>query len=179
MALSGRQPSGPDPPAHYVDTTIKPAGAFQKMGEATANQTSHPSITPIERLATQMSMPLVTSISGAISGIASGVVTCPLDVIKTKLQAQGGFRTEARDRARAGGSSSTTTVYRGLVGTAASIWRDEGVRGMYRGLFPMVLGYFPTWAVYFTVYDRAKVFWYEQLDPGRSEIPLPPPKKKI
>lgn len=47
-------------------------------------------------------------------------------------------------------------AYRGLVGTAKTIWSEEGVRGMYRGLGPLILGYLPTWTVYFTVYEKAK-----------------------
>lgn len=118
-------------------------------------------LTRLELFSTRLSMPFVTSFSGAVSGIASGVVTCPLDVIKTKLQAQGGFQSIRHER-----EGIQSTAYRGLVGTARSIWREEGIRGMYRGLFPMMLGYFPTWAVYFTVYDGAKGFWYQKLGPG-------------
>lgn len=33
---------------------------------------------------------------------------------------------------------------------------NEGFRGMYRGLGPLILGYLPTWTVYFTVYEKAK-----------------------
>ena len=93
------------------------------------------------------------AIAGAIGGLASGIVSCPLDVIKTKLQAQGGFRAQA-------GLSSTSgsVVYKGALGTARVIWRDEGLRGMYRGLGPLVLGYIPTWAVWFTVYGKSKEY---------------------
>ena len=34
--------------------------------------------------------------------------------------------------------------------------RHDGIRGMYRGLGPTVLGYLPTWAIYFAVYDGIK-----------------------
>ena len=47
-------------------------------------------------------------------------------------------------------------MYNGLVGTARVIWAEEGIRGMYRGLGPIVLGYLPTWAVWFTVYNESK-----------------------
>lgn len=91
----------------------------------------------------------VNALCGAAAGIASGVVTCPLDVIKTRLQAQGSFRPHGhQQRARA--------VYNGLTGTARVIWSHDGVRGMYRGLGPMLLGYIPTWAVYMSVYDYSK-----------------------
>jgi solute carrier family 25 folate transporter 32 len=89
------------------------------------------------------------ALAGAAGGFTSGIVTCPLDVIKTKLQAQGGFRTNKPD---------TNAVYRGLLGTGRVIWREEGLRGLYRGLGPIILGYLPTWAVWFTVYGRSKEF---------------------
>ena len=91
------------------------------------------------------------TLAGALGGFASGVITCPLDVIKTKLQAQGGFT--HIDKGRHAGHPR---VYNGLFGTGRVIWRDEGIRGMYRGLGPIILGYLPTWAVYFSVYQRAK-----------------------
>lgn len=54
------------------------------------------------------------------------------------------------------------TLYRGMIGTGRMIWREEGVRGLYRGLGPMLLGYLPTWAVYLTVYDRSREFFYDK-----------------
>jgi solute carrier family 25 folate transporter 32 len=74
------------------------------------------------------------ALAGAAGGFTSGVVTCPLDVIKTKLQAQGGFRAQQANHSRGPG----TMVYRGMLGTARVIWREEGLRGMYRGLGPII-----------------------------------------
>ncbi len=163
-----QQPSAPTNPAAaaaYVDPTTHPT----PLSYVGSSNNVNLSLSPLERIATHMSTPFITSASGAIAGIAAGVVTCPLDVIKTKLQAQGGFRVIRRDGGPAGPAAAS---YRGLAGTAASIWREEGARGMYRGLFPMILGYFPTWAVYFTVYDRAKEFWLDRL--GRGMFMSPP-----
>lgn len=85
----------------------------------------------------------------------SGLVTCPLDVIKTKLQAQGGFRAQ-----NGGAQAAASRVeYSGMLGTARVIWKEEGLKGMYRGLGPIILGYLPTWAVWFTVYGRSKEFF--------------------
>ena len=94
------------------------------------------------------------AIAGALGGFASGVVSCPLDVIKTKLQAQGAFRSQAGSSKSAG-----ATVYSGMLGTAKVIWKEEGIRGMYRGLGPIILGYLPTWAVWFTVYGKSKEYF--------------------
>jgi len=86
-------------------------------------------------------------IAGAGAGLISSVVTCPLDVVKTRLQARGGIKVAA---------GSSNAQMEGLVGTLRGIWRLEGIRGLYRGLAPTIYGYLPTWAIYFTVYDSVK-----------------------
>jgi solute carrier family 25 (mitochondrial folate transporter), member 32 len=111
-------------------------------------------ITAMERFAMGRSDASFNAIAGAVGGFASGVVSCPLDVIKTKLQAQGGFRAKAAASNTPGG-----VVYKGMLGTARVIWRDEGIRGMYRGLGPIILGYLPTWSVWFTVYSKSKEYF--------------------
>lgn len=115
---------------------------------------------------TRIPQSYVTPFCGAGAGVASGIITCPLDVIKTKLQAQGGFLR------RNGKLVQTEALYKGMIGTGRTIWRDEGLRGLYKGLGPMLLGYLPTWAVYLTIYDRARDYFYSRtgikLSPGTS-----------
>lgn len=107
----------------------------------------------LERWAKSIPEGYVVPVAGGLAGAVSGFVSCPLDVIKTKLQAQGGFQIQ-KD-----GIKVTTAAYRGVHGTAATIWKEEGLRGMYRGLGPMLLGYVPTWAVYLTVYNKSQVYF--------------------
>lgn len=105
--------------------------------------------------ATNLTTPTINSLSGAAAGIISGVATCPLDVIKTKLQNQ----TQANHDISK--SSRPTQLYKGLIGTAKVIQRQEGLAGFYRGVKPMVLGYIPTWAIYMPVYDGTRQFLYD------------------
>src|SRR5690606_10384292 len=100
---------------------------------------------PLKRWAAGARDSQLNATAGAIGGFTSGIVTCPLDVIKTKLQAQGGYTPLEVHHA------GHPNLYNGLVGTARVIWAEEGIRGMYRGLGPIVLGYLPTWAVWFTI----------------------------
>ncbi|KAI4201880.1 MAG: hypothetical protein LQ350_002927 [Teloschistes chrysophthalmus] len=79
-------------------------------------------------------------------------------VIPTKLQAQGGFQIHKNS------VNLSTAAYRGVYGTAATIWKEEGVRGMYRGLGPMLLGYVPTWAVYLTIYNKTQAYFRTKTD---------------
>lgn len=41
-------------------------------------------------------------------------------------------------------------------GTTKAVLRRDGFKGLYRGLGPTILGYLPTWAIYFAVYDGIK-----------------------
>lgn len=109
----------------------------------------------LELFSTKIPNFYVAPLCGASAGMASGIVTCPLDVIKTKLQAQGGFRRGAKQVA-------SGMLYRGLLGSGRKIWREDGIRGLYQGLGPMLLGYLPTWAVYLAVYDRAREYFYDK-----------------
>jgi solute carrier family 25 folate transporter 32 len=45
--------------------------------------------------------------------------------------------------------------------TVKYILKTDGIRGMYRGLGPTILGYLPTWAIYFAVYDGIKTIFGE------------------
>lgn len=113
-------------------------------------------VTRLEIISTRIPKSYITPFCGASAGVASGIVTCPLDVIKTKLQAQGGFARRSKQVVQA------KVLYRGMLGTGRTIWREDGIRGLYQGLGPMLLGYLPTWAVYMAVYDRSRDYYYER-----------------
>jgi hypothetical protein len=61
--------------------------------------------------------------TGAIFGATNTIVGHPFDTVKTKMQAQSGFR----------GSMGTA-------GAVAAIWRAEGIGGFYRGCLPPMWG---------------------------------------
>lgn len=93
-------------------------------------------------------------IAGAGGGLVASIATCPLDVIKTKLQAQ---RTIQGQQG-----------YQGVLDIVKTTLKHDGIRGMYRGLGPTILGYLPTMAIYFAIYDGIKTRFGE---PPLGQVP--------
>lgn len=81
--------------------------------------------------------PHVVSAIGA--GAITAVCTSPFDVIRTRLAVQ-----------------EHATVYNGLIGSFRTTWREEGLRGLYRGFGPTIVVIPLFWAIYFTSYASCK-----------------------
>ncbi|CCG84512.1 protein of unknown function [Taphrina deformans PYCC 5710] len=95
----------------------------------------------------------INAIAGACAGLVSSIATCPLDVVKTKLQAQHNPSVPPDQTTPKNGS---VQLYRGILSSLRRIWAEEGIRGLYRGLGPVLLGYLPTWASYFAIYQHCR-----------------------
>ncbi|ETN46070.1 uncharacterized protein HMPREF1541_00254 [Cyphellophora europaea CBS 101466] len=146
----------PPTPQYATDRRDEPvtATSFNTMPTPPSDL---PLLSRIQIYSTSVPKAWISPICGAGAGLASGIVTCPLDVIKTKLQAQGGFANRNKTQFQ-----TSKQLYRGIFGTGSVIWKEEGLRGMYRGLGPMLMGYLPTWAVYLTVYENTRDYYYDQ-----------------
>ncbi|KAJ3360811.1 hypothetical protein GGF32_007969 [Allomyces javanicus] len=93
---------------------------------------------------------LRNSLAGGAAGAGASFLTCPLDVVKTRLQ--------------------HSPKYAGTLHGLRTIWTEEGYRGWYRGLNATMLGYLPSWAIYFTVYEETKRLLYAFSDGYPQEI---------
>lgn len=72
--------------------------------------------------------------------MTTAVAICPLDVVKTRIQA----------------SSTNALLHTGVIGSVRSIVQQEGVAALYRGLSPTLFSLMPSWALYFSSYETIK-----------------------
>ncbi|KAL1971294.1 hypothetical protein VTN77DRAFT_246 [Rasamsonia byssochlamydoides] len=83
-----------------------------------------------------------TGAIGAFSGALSASVVYPLNVLRTRMQAQG--------------TILHPPTYDGIVDVARKTIRAEGVRGFYKGLTPNLLKVAPAVSISYVVYENAK-----------------------
>lgn len=74
----------------------------------------------------------------------ASIATHPLDVVRTKLAVQ---------RQLHGGSPPK---YKGTLGTLKRVFREEGTRGLFRGITPAVVSHAPAAAIFFSTYSFLK-----------------------
>lgn len=86
---------------------------------------------------TSQSTVLVPLIAGGLAGVVSWVSTFPLDVIKSRVQADGNLG---------------NYKYSGFLDCAVKSYRSEGLVVFTRGLLPTILRAFPTNAAIFYVH---------------------------
>ncbi|KAK4224859.1 mitochondrial FAD carrier protein FLX1 [Podospora fimiseda] len=84
----------------------------------------------------------VTIVLSTIAKLVAGGVTYPLQVLRSRLQ-----HYEAEEM-----------FGKGLGGVVRRLWREEGVRGFYRGVMPGVVRVLPATWVTFLVYENVKWF---------------------
>ncbi|MXQ81847.1 hypothetical protein E5288_WYG004827 [Bos mutus] len=95
-------------------------------------------------------------------GTVGAIFTCPLEVIKTRLQSSRlALRTVYYPQVHLGTISGAgvvrqTSVTPGLLQVLKSILEKEGPRSLFRGLGPNLVGVAPSRAVYFACYSKAK-----------------------
>ncbi|XP_031846401.1 solute carrier family 25 member 32 [Nomia melanderi] len=96
-------------------------------------------------------------IAGTSGGVISSLILHPLDLIKTRFAVNDG-------------RSQSTPQYRGLLNAGRQILKTEGMRGLYKGVTPNVLGSGGSWGCYFLVYNTIKGW----IQGGNSKKPLGP-----
>ncbi|KAM3311067.1 hypothetical protein ACQJBY_031622 [Aegilops geniculata] len=92
------------------------------------------------------------AVAGATAGFATVATFHPLDVVRTRFQVSGGR------------GLSDLPPYRNTGHAVYTIARSEGLRGLYAGFYPAVLGSTVSWGLYFFFYNRAKQRYLQEKD---------------
>lgn len=88
----------------------------------------------------------VAVFAGGAAGAAGALATCPLEVLKTRLQSSHRL---VEGAARGAVGSRTWAAL-------SAIARKEGILGLWKGVGPTLVGVVPSRAVYFSVYSATK-----------------------
>ncbi|XP_055853656.1 mitochondrial folate transporter/carrier [Episyrphus balteatus] len=96
-------------------------------------------------------------VAGVSGGVTSTLLLHPLDLIKIRFAVNDG-RTAA------------VPQYRGLGSAFTTIFRQEGFRGLYKGVTPNVWGSGSAWGFYFLFYNSIKTY----IQGGDATTPLGP-----
>ncbi|XP_006013231.1 solute carrier family 25 member 36 isoform X1 [Latimeria chalumnae] len=125
---------------------------------------------------------LVHLFAGGCGGTVGAILTCPLEVVKTRLQSSGiTFRPlylpEVHLHAVAGGGGSASfvrpvSVSPGVLHILKTILQKEGARSLFRGLGPNLVGVAPSRAIYFAMYSGAKEKLNLIFDPECTKVHL-------
>ncbi|RMD39709.1 hypothetical protein DV735_g5424, partial [Chaetothyriales sp. CBS 134920] len=94
---------------------------------------------------------------GSIAGAFGAFMVYPIDLVKTRMQNQRSSRPGER-------------LYLNSVDCAKKVLRNEGVRGLYSGVLPQLVGVAPEKAIKLTVNDLVRGHF---TDPKTGAIPLP------
>ncbi|KAJ3063444.1 hypothetical protein HDU98_000767 [Podochytrium sp. JEL0797] len=84
---------------------------------------------------------LVHALAGTIAECFSGVIWTPMEVMKSKLQVE---------------TAEVTT--NATVELAKKIYREEGMRGFFRGYFVTLSVFIPQTVIYFVTYEQLKAY---------------------
>lgn len=90
--------------------------------------------------------PLKRFMAGSIAGSTSVAFTYPIDMARTVLA----VRTDANSKGEA------VHRYPGLVGTLVGIGRERGISGLYRGVYPTLVGVVPYAGISFLSFGQLK-----------------------
>jgi solute carrier family 25 phosphate transporter 23/24/25/41 len=85
---------------------------------------------------------IYTCVGGATSTICGQLISYPLALVRTRLQAQ-------EIPMNAANRDTMTKIF-------STIWKNEGLRGLYRGLLPNIIKVVPAVSLSYIVYEHMK-----------------------
>lgn len=140
---------------HEIAATEGPRGFFRGLGAGVSQIVPYMGLffagyESLRPVLANLAIPLPFGTSDAATGVIASVLAktavYPLDTTRKRLQVQGPTRSRYVHR--------NIPVYHGVLRTIRHIWKNEGMRGMYRGLTVSLLKAAPTSAVTMWTYGQ-------------------------
>ncbi|AQZ13098.1 RIM2 (YBR192W) [Zygosaccharomyces parabailii] len=126
---------------------------------------------------TQRVKPWVHFVAGGVGGMAGAVVTCPFDLVKTRLQSdvyQSIYRSKATYST---GTMTQKTInyvvqagvhFKETFGILGSVYRQEGFTSLFKGLGPNLVGVIPARSINFFTYGTTKDIYSRYFNNGQE-----------
>ncbi|XP_017786651.1 PREDICTED: mitochondrial folate transporter/carrier-like [Nicrophorus vespilloides] len=95
-------------------------------------------------------------LAGVSGGLASTLILHPLDVVKIRFAVNDG--------------KTSVPKYTGIANAFSTIYKTEGIHGLYRGVTPNLIGAGSSWGLYFLFYNTIKTY----VQGGNLQLPLRP-----
>lgn len=99
---------------------------------------------------------LIFSLSGSAAGLTAVIMTYPLDVVRARLALHVEDKPSTSPSSGGNSSNSRNSPIRGIRGMLLHTYQSEGVRGLYRGIGPTLIGIVPYSGIKFFVYQGMK-----------------------
>lgn len=124
--------------------------------------------------------PWVHFVAGGIGGMAGAVVTCPFDLVKTRLQSdvyKNIYKSSAGTQVVTSNFKSIEymrqagTHFKETCGIIGNVYKQEGFRSLFKGLGPNLVGVIPARSINFFTYGTTKEIYSKAFNNGQ-ESPL-------
>ncbi|KAL6105032.1 slc25a36 [Pungitius sinensis] len=114
---------------------------------------------------------LVHLFAGGCGGTVGAILTCPLEVVKTRLQSSSiTLYVSEVQLSTVNGASVARMSPPGPLHFLKLILEKEGPRSLFRGLGPTLVGVAPSRAIYFAAYSTAKEKLNGVLEPDSTQV---------
>lgn len=95
-------------------------------------------------------------VAGGVGGMVGAIITCPLDVVKTRLQSDAYHSTYNQAPKSHNPIVKAFQHFKETGGVILSIYNKEGGRALFRGLGPNLVGVIPARSINFFTYGSTK-----------------------
>ncbi|KAK2831647.1 hypothetical protein Q7C36_016733 [Tachysurus vachellii] len=109
--------------------------------------------------------------AGGCGGTVGAILTCPLEVVKTRLQSSSITLYISRlELSTMNGATMTRVATPSPLHCLKMILEKEGPRSLFRGLGPNIVGVAPSRAIYFAAYSSTKERMNSMLEPDSTQV---------